>query len=147
MHCPGALERLNKWRPSWLQPSQCSSRSSSSPLPPPCPPPRMVFQMPTEASAITQQSLTTVYVQSMQKALDLLISQVSLFQTDGEFILASPCSFPSSTLGLRLNKVGAHSPAFFFLSFQEGCKFPGKKHVFSKTEFTSEWDALKLGSP
>lgn len=98
----------------------------------------MVFHKPAEASAITQRSLTTVSVQSMQKALDLLISQASLFQTHGEFILARPVLiFPLSTLGLRLSEVGAHSPALFFLSFQEGCKFHRKKHVFN-TEFTSE---------
>lgn len=47
------------------------------------PPPTTVFHKPAEALAITQQSLTTVSVQSMQKALDLLISQASLFQTYG----------------------------------------------------------------
>lgn len=73
--------------------------SSSSLLLPPCPsPPRMVFHMPAKALAITQQSLTTVYVQSIQKALDLLISQASLFQTDGEFILAGLCSFSPQAL-------------------------------------------------
>lgn len=72
--------------------------SSSSLLLPPCPSPRMVFHMPAKASAITQQSLTTVYVQSIQKALDLLISQASLFQTDGEFILAGLCSFSPQAL-------------------------------------------------
>lgn len=61
-------------------------------------PPWMVFHMPAKALAITQQSLTTVYVQSIPKALDLLISQASLFQTDGEFILAGLCSFSPQAL-------------------------------------------------
>lgn len=123
--------------------------SSSSLLLPPCPSPPHGFPHACQSlghySAITNHCVCAEYPKGTGSAY------LSSFPFPNRWRIHSCRSvliFPSSTLGLRLSQRGGCSlPTFFFLSFQEGRKFHRKKHVFSKTEFTSEWDALKLGSP